>query len=232
LNIVDYIIAGILFVSAVHGWYIGFVLSFFNIAGYIIAGFTAKFYYKTAAIWISQLTQIDENIKQFIDESMAKSLSNTGLDTLQNGSEGISKLPSQELNQMVENLPTTLQVPLLDNLNNFSSQVSEFVLNLLGMISVFIVVLIAIKILVVILNTIAKMPGLKEINRGGGLILGLVKGVFVILISFAVLTLFMGGNPDHIITQYVLDSTMGLWIYQHNILIWLIKPDLFTKFIQ
>ncbi len=60
MNIADYIIAGILLVSSVHGWYIGFILSFFNIAGYFIAGYIAKVYYQIAAVWLAQNSQIDE----------------------------------------------------------------------------------------------------------------------------------------------------------------------------
>lgn len=228
MNIVDYIIVGILFVSAVHGWYIGFILSFFNIAGYIIAGILAKLYYSTAAIWIAKMTNLDENINSFIKESMGSNIVNTGVSSIENGSEVINEIPSEELNQMIENLPSILKTPIIENINGLSSELTGIILNILGIIGVFIVALILIKILVAILNTIAKIPGLKEINRGGGLILGTLKGAIVVLIGFFVLTLFIGTNPNHIVSTYVFESQIGLWIYQHNILIWLIKPELFT----
>ncbi len=109
-----------------------------------------------------------------------------------------------------------------------AQQASDLILNLLGMVLVFVVVLLVIKLLVAILNIMAKMPGLKEINRGGGLILGLLKGAIVVLIILAVTTPFIGTNPTHMFSVYVTESQFGSWLYNHNVLVWLIKDYLLT----
>jgi len=228
MNIADYIIAGILLVSSVHGWYIGFILSFFNIAGYFIAGYIAKVYYQIAAVWLAQNSQIDEKIQSFISEKMMGQVVGTASESVPEANELLSTLPIEMKEKLLDNWPTTLKNPLTASVENMAQQASDLILNLLGMVLVFVVVLLVIKLLVAILNIMAKMPGLKEINRGGGLILGLLKGAIVVLIILAVMAPFIGTNPTHSFSVYVTESQFGSWLYNHNVLVWLIKDYLLT----
>lgn len=224
MNIADYVAAGILIISGAHGWYIGFILSFFNIAGYFIAAFIAKMYYKEAAFWISEYTQIDERIRQFIKEKLQTHAGSVLENEVPGTSELMSEMPESIQERFIDKWPSALT----SGMENLTDQMADLILNIIGMTILFIVALIIIKILVAILNILAKAPGLKEINRGGGLLLGLVKGMLVILIILAILTPYIGTHPDHILTETLLNSRFGSWLYNHNLLFWWLKDYLLT----
>lgn len=228
MNVADYMIAGILIISGVHGWYIGFILSFFNIAGYFIAAFITHLYYKTAAVWIASYTQIDERIYNFINDQLKERMEQMDPETL-GLTDAMSTIPVAIQEQFLKNWPSLIQRFFTSGVENLVDKVAEMIMNIMGMAVVFIVALILIKIVVAVLNTLAKAPGLKEINRGGGLILGLLKGLLVIFIILAMLTPLIGTNPDHLLSKILLDSRMGSWLYNHNVLMWWLKDYLLTE---
>lgn len=229
MNTTDYIIICFILISAVHGWYIGLVLSFFNVAGYLIAGIISKLYYTKVSVLIATYTQFDENLKEFIEEKLRQQIGNVTADNMPDTSGLVKELPIGIKDKLLELLPTGSYSPFNTGILNIANALVDMIMNLVGMVVVFLVVLIIIKIIVLILNRLAKLPGLKDINKGGGLLFGTIKGIIIVLIILTIATPFIAANPNQVISSNILDSRVGSWLFDHNILWLFIKDYILTS---
>ena len=69
-----------------------------------------------------------------------------------------------------------------------STPLSQAVSNALGFLLVFVAALLLIKLLTVLLDTAAKLPLLRSVNKGLGVALGAVQGVLMVLVFAGVMT--------------------------------------------
>src|SRR5690554_941901 len=76
----------------------------------------------------------------------------------------------------LENYASTLNNPLLD-----VDSVANILYNVLGYVAVFLLVLIASRILAIVLNGVAKLPLIGTADKIGGIVAGLVKGALIAL---------------------------------------------------
>jgi uncharacterized membrane protein required for colicin V production len=71
-----------------------------------------------------------------------------------------------------------------------------------------------------VLNATAKLPVIKQFNKLGGLIFGLVKGVLFLYIIFAILTLIIPVLPSSSPIVTAIDkSIFAAGFYKYNIII-------------
>ncbi len=231
-NTLDYIIMVILLLASAHGWYLGFIVSFFNAVAYVVAGIATKVYYEALAVYVTENTTLYESIKSVLLEKLEVNPMTEKIGDLNHGIESVSSEMFENLN-LPGNIKNVLNTDVLsmDGIKNveFNPQVmiaetiTEFVVNALCMIAIFLMVLFAVKLLAKILNLVAKLPVLNEINRFGGFVCGLLKGVILIFVGFLMITPIITLDTFEWLKVLVDESILGLWIYNHNIFMWIIK---------
>ena len=86
------------------------------------------------------------------------------------------------------------------------------------MISLFIVARIVLSILSVLSSIIDKIPVIKQFNKLGGTIYGFLKGVLIVLIAFAIISI-VGPITSIKLIETVNDSNIGKIVYNNNILL-------------
>ena len=77
---------------------------------------------------------------------------------------------------------------------------------------------IALKFVTFLADLIAKLPILKQFNELGGTIYGLLEGLFIVFIGFAVISL-IAPMLDPSILQAINSSLLGSICYNNNLLL-------------
>ena len=89
-----------------------------------------------------------------------------------------------------------------------------------------IIVYIAVKIAITMLDFVAKLPLIKEVNKLGGLIIGLVYGLTIIWAACLVLTMFSSKPWAQDIFAQINDNQLLSFIYNNNLITWLVTKIL------
>ncbi|MCT4565572.1 MAG: CvpA family protein [Maledivibacter sp.] len=227
MNWMDISVIIIIVISGLRGLSIGLVLSFFNIASYIVAGIIAKLYYSFVSVLIIENTNWFYRIQQFIIKNM-KFLAK---DSLQN--QGATK---ENIFEMM-NLPKIFEKLFMKsdafaqysegslyNINIYISElIAKVIIDLLSIIIIFIIARIALNILSTVLNGIASLPIIKQFNRLGGLIFGFIKGVLIVFILAAIMIPIVSISPSCFLANALENSIIAKSYYDHNVLLYMVK---------
>ncbi|MGL4789953.1 MAG: CvpA family protein [Anaerotignaceae bacterium] len=133
-------------------------------------------------------------------------------------------------------LPEFLKTSLLENNNPVVygvlgvNKVEEYIvgyisnicLNILCMIIVYILIVIVIKVLIITLDIVTKLPGLNLLNKTGGLVTGVVKGVIVIWVINLFLVFFYSNDSFRWVFEMINTSKIAILFYEKNILLFMI----------
>ena len=104
--------------------------------------------------------------------------------------------------------------------NNVVEPVSRSVSYFLAFAGILLVVIILLRIVTVLIDKFAKLPGLNLINRTGGIFLGFLYGItlcyiFVFLTSY-ILPYFVAENTINSAAEIINDSIFFKWFYEHS----------------
>jgi len=108
---------------------------------------------------------------------------------------------------------------LLD-VSNFTDYISgtlaSIVVKIIVFIVLFIIIWILLTMLVNVINLIAKLPGLNEVNKFAGAGLGLLLGLAFIFIGFSLMSLIISTNHSPDMVALIEESRIGLFLYNNN----------------
>ncbi|WP_432409727.1 CvpA family protein [Wukongibacter sp. M2B1] len=213
--------------NAIRGLGVGLVISLFNIASYIVAGIVAKLYYPSLSKFVIENTNWALKVQEFVLKNMKFS----SADALQAQSGGYESIFE------AMNLPRALQTVffqsdffteysdgVFQNINVYISQmITKTIVDLLCIIIIFFVAKLVLGIACNILNGIASLPIIKQFNRLGGLILGVLKGIIIIYIFTAIMIPIASIFPNSSLVNTLETSSITRVFYDYNILLYMIK---------
>ena len=103
-------------------------------------------------------------------------------------------------------------------------ELAGMIISVLSLAVIFIVLRLVFGIIGRLLKGVSRLPVFKQINKIGGLILGVLQGVLAVYILFAVLTLF-NSNPGFApVFSGIESSLIASLFYRHNFIISLLFP--------
>ncbi|MGN0747596.1 MAG: CvpA family protein [Aristaeellaceae bacterium] len=216
MNIVDYVVLGVMALSVLFGFYRGFVSSVLNTGGCLISfGLSFVLYPKLAAV-ISGDTELVRTLVHYTDASsrigdLEMAITNVATMTR----EGIAELVGKV------SLPAPLDAILESNLLNQAyaatgvTTVSDYVsqtiinacINVLCFVVCFIVLFVLISIVVNALKAIFRFPVLKQLDWLVGGVFGFLRGVLICYAAFTVVPLVLTVVPMDFISE-LLDASM------------------------
>jgi len=223
-NWIDVVIVIIVLYNVVRGFSLGFIRSVIGIIGYILAFWVSKEYYHQVTVYlVENFRRVAEfkaamilQIETLLLNSIAEGTASLGTISLEN-----SDIPF--LQQLNLSKFMNLENNAAASAHEIGIKVADFVMNGIGAIIIFLLVLLVVKIVGMILNALMELPVLKGVNRIAGLLVGLIKGS---LFVFVLMTLFAFLSPaihDTGIMQTLYQSQIGSVLYNNNILLALIN---------
>lgn len=198
--ILDLIIILVIALFTFIGYKQGLVKTAIKILSFFIALVVSIMFYKTVANIIINNTNIDEKIESIV----------------------VSKVVSEDYKQKFEILPNSLVQSGEDAVNSMATTVTEKSIGIAVLIGLFFILKIALKFVTILTDLITKLPIIKQFDKTGGLIYGLAKGIVIVTVIFAVVYLISPMISKEYINT-INESTLGATLYNHNLLIGLIK---------
>lgn len=196
--IVDFIIIAIVVLSTFLAYRKGLVKLAIGLCSFIIAIIITFVLYQPIPNLIINTTSIDESIENAIYEKANNIMKE-------------NKAEDELTNQIIENtknemLPKTARSLAINIVTG-------------GVILIlFVAIKIAIRLITALVDAITKLPILNQINKAGGIVYGILRGILILYVILLVLTIPGQINPNNVINESIDKSYLGKTMYQNNIL--------------
>lgn len=107
-----------------------------------------------------------------------------------------------------------------------AGRATDLVMRVISFVLVLLITVISFHLLSVVLKVVEKLPLIGGINRLLGLFAGLVKGILIIWLAFAIIA--MAGTTDIGIAliSYIYESPLLIWAYENNLVLTLLMTFL------
>ena len=216
--VVDLIIILIIGLCTFIGYKKGLAKCILKLITTLIAIFVALMLYRPFVDFVVQSTIIDENIQLSLEKVM-----NTGLENSQDQNEnenlvkedsGIPKPIAEYLNN---NFKSTVNEKKQEAVTTVARSATILIVNIACFIAIFIIVKILLQILTILIDVVSKLPVIKQFNEVGGLVYGVIQGVFIILIIMTAISIVTPLTGAYEVANIVLESHIGAFFYNNNI---------------
>ena len=219
MNVLTWIILLILAAFTLSGWSKGFVRVFAGMFFFLAS--TVLVYYATP--YISDFIKENTPIYQAVEENCREMLK---------GGEG-QENSGLEQKKFIEGLglPEALEKQLLGGSDSGSSVdravegVSDYlaeymaglILNILTFVVTLAVANLVLRMTVLTLDNLAKLPVLNSINKAFGMVLGAAQGLLVVWVAFLVITAFGNTDAGRKLLEMIHESPILDFLYNINI---------------
>ncbi len=194
--IVDIIIIAIVLLSVFLAYRKGMIKLAIGLCSFIIAIVLTFALYLPISNFIINSTAIDEMLENKIYEK---------------SSEIMEKEENEATNQIIETAKNEMLPQTSRNLAINIVKGGVIIILFLG-------IRIALKFVTILADLIAKLPIIEQINKTGGIVYGILRGILFVYILLLLLNISDQINPYNIINESVNESFIGKTMYQNNIL--------------
>ena len=180
------------------GYKRGFVKSLTDLVSNLIAVIAARIIsYQLAPSVFS--TYFKDSVAETLRDKVAplggnitEQVNNT-LDYIPSGFLSIAGVDGEKLAETVSSQIEEEGVSLVEALmNNIVSPIGTFILRIVIFVAAFAVCLVVMKLISLLLNKLSKLPVLKQANKAFGFVFGGIKGIVLVLVICAVLSILSG----------------------------------------
>lgn len=209
MNWMDLGIIIILALGTLTGVRKGFVASITSVACVIVSIIAAKTYYKPVAMFLINNTPLKDSIMKFMLEKKVLQ----GFNGFMPG----SSAPAFYSDYFIQDIHTFVSIA---------------VINLIAIISIYLLVRFLLVFVESYIKGISEMPGLNEINKLGGGAIGFGKTVLVLLLVFAAIIPMSNVLPWEGFKSAVQGSLLAKYFYSYNFIlgwIWNTALDIIKK---
>lgn len=209
--VLDVIILAILVLSIILGYRKGLIGVAFNLCAFLVALVLTWILYIPITNLVIEKTEIDDGIKNTIIEK----------GVIKNKEDEEQK--QEQENSVNEYIQKYLTEPTTKKANDIVEETAKIVSEKVIAIGVAIVLFISIRILLFFLKfiaeAIAKLPIIKQFNKAGGLIYGIIRGLVIIYTFLAIIFLVMSINNSGMIADMIDSSIISKYLYENNIIL-------------
>ncbi|MBQ9657812.1 MAG: CvpA family protein [Clostridia bacterium] len=206
--IIDLIIIAIIISSTILGYKKGLVKVAVKLFAVIIAIIVTLILYKPVSNLIIKNTEIDENIQKVI---------------IENGKTEKQEQNDEEKASFMTYIEKYVQDSVTDAKNeaveSVAVVVSEKLINIMVIVGLFILTRLVLILLTLVSDVITKMPIIKQFNKAGGIVYGLLKGLIIVYIVLAVAFFAMSISANQTLTDIINSSILTKAMYSNNILL-------------
>jgi len=212
---VDIAIVLIIALTTFLGYKKGLIKVAFSIVSFILAIIIAFILFKPVSTLVINTTNIDDNLKQTIYEKLeSKELTVENAEALEE-----QDVPQAVVDDIVGYIKEAGSQAQDDVALVVSEQLTTTIINIGVALILFILARIILFFVRALADLIAKLPILNQLNKTGGTIYGVLKGLIIIYIILTVITLIMPVINNQTITDAINASYIGKFMYDNNIII-------------
>lgn len=195
--IVDLVILAIFIICIIIGYVRGLTGSLIKILSFVLSIVIAFILFVPISNLIINNTQIDESLQGTIETKLEKVVGNEETDGITNS------LIENAKNGAVEETAKSLSINIIYGVT---------------IILLFIILRIALVFITAIANWIAKLPILKQANKAGGIIYGLLRGLLIAYALLLIINLVITLNPQGALSEVLNETYLAKAMMEYNIL--------------
>ena len=207
--IVDLIILAIIVLCVIVGYIKGLTGALIKILSFVLSIVIAFILFIPISNLIINNTQIDENIAQSIREMIIGNNNDTQIE------ENMPSTITDYIGQKVDEASDSAKETVVDST---AREVSLTIVKAGTWIALFIVARILLILLRFITSLIAKLPIIKQFDKVGGVIYGLLEGLIIVYVVLAIIS-FASPMMSGDIANAIDNSTIGSMMYNNNLLL-------------
>lgn len=219
MNIVDYIIIGVVAISVLFGLYRGFVASVLNMGGGLISFLSSFALYPRLAAQIQNNQELQRTLLHYTDAS-------SRIGDLELALTNVISLGRDGIDQVLQNvnLPAPLDDILRVNLENLvygaqgtATTVADYVsqtilqssINIICFLACFLGLYIVISLGLNLIRAVFRFPVLKQLDGLLGGVFGILRGILICLVLFTLIPLVQTVLPLDFVTELLNESTLA-----------------------
>lgn len=210
--IVDLIVVGILALCIFIGYKRGLTGCIIKILSFFIALIISLVLFKPVSSIVVNNTQIDENIQSSIVQVFEK----------EETDESKKEDDSPIITYITEEVEKATEEKKKEVVNTAAKELSINIINILTFIVLFIAARIALIFIKSLTNLITKLPLIKQCDKIGGILYGILQGFVIIFIGFALITFISTMVNQYSLLEIINQSYIGSILCNNNILLKLI----------
>lgn len=185
----------------------------------LIALFLAIALYRPFVNFVVNNTIIDENIQLSLEKVM-----NNGIEERKNEQDtnlvkedsGVPKPIAEYLNN---NFKSSVQQKQEEAVISVARGATLLIVDIACFILIYIVAKIILKILTILIDIVSKLPVIRQFNEVGGLLYGVVQGVFIVLLLMTAVAIITPLTGAYEIANIINQSHIGAFFYNNNIIL-------------
>lgn len=196
--IIDCIIIAIIILSTLLAYKKGLAVLAIRFCAAIIAIVITLVFYKPISNLVIDKTYIDDSIRDKIIEKVTDIAA----------SEEQDSSVAQNAMEQVRN----------GTIYETATNISVQVVNISVILILFFGTRIALRFVTVLADKIAKLPIVNNFNKFGGIIYGIVRGLFIVYATLLLISFMGQADPNNSLHKNVEKSSIGKMMYENNIL--------------
>lgn len=210
----------ILALAAINGYAKGFLRIVLSAVAVIVAAVIASVLTGPICevVYDTSLYQnVVESAGSYMEENLELGVTNVSEIVSQNVLDNL-QLPSSITNELNEQLSDNADLlTTTDEVIEFlTEQFARLIVKNGVFLAAFVLAFIALQIVIFLADFVAKLPGLSAVNRGFGLLLGLLEGVVLLWVCCLVITIISGTQTGSELMQAINQNAFLDFIYSHN----------------
>ena len=211
--ILDIILIAILLLNVIICYKKGLVKLAVGLVAVFISLVLALMLYKPVSNIIIKNTEIDEKIKESIISTLTTE--NNESEINDSSDKGMMKYMQSYVDDAVNKTKNEIVI-------ESAEVVSNKIINICAFLGVFVVARILAFLLTIIADLIMSLPILKQFNKAGGIVYGIIKALLIIYVILAIIFVLTYITGNTTISEIISKSCITKIFYNNNILLGLI----------
>ena len=212
--IIDLVIVAIIALCILLGYRKGLTGSLLKIVSFVLALILAFILFKPVSNFVIDNTNWDENLEQAIRQSILKQ--EESKDDKEQTNQSMPDVMMNYINEAVENAGNEAKNAIIDAT---ARDLSVTIINVAVAIVLFIISKIILLFIKGLANLLTKLPVIKQFDKLGGILYGLLQSLVIIYIIFAIISFVSPMMDGTGIIEGIKKSFIGSMMYDNNLLL-------------
>ena len=211
--IIDLIIIGILALCIFLGYKRGLTKCLIKILSFFIAIVVVAIFFKPVSNLVIKNTKIDETIEEAVINIVKEDVNEDG------EVKEDSNLPKVMVNYINESVENAVEEAKENIIKTAANGIAVITINVGVAIVLFLVTRFALLFVSILSKFITDLPIIKQFDKVGGIIYGLVKALIILFVIFALISLISPLIEETGIIAMINKSFIGSVLYNNNLLL-------------
>lgn len=211
--IIDLVVVAIIILSIFTGYKKGLTKCLIKILSFVVAIVIAALFFRPVGDFIIARTEIDDNIKASIINLVKDDVQETGK------IKEDSNLPKTMVDNINESISKAVDDTKMTVVENAASGIATTTVHIGVAILLFIIVRIVLGVVSLVSEALTNLPVIKQFDKAGGAIYGLLRGCIVIYVILAIISLISPMIQDTQFVSAINSSLITGMLYNNNLLI-------------